>query len=48
MVYLETEELVLGNLDGYVVCVMAFGQSGSGKTHTVLEDSVAPTAAAIG
>ena len=34
-VYLETED-VLGALDGYAVCVMTFGQSGSGKTHTIL------------
>lgn len=37
-VYSEMEEIVLGALDGYNICVMAFGQSGSGKTHTILGD----------
>ena len=35
-VYSETEELILGTLGSYVVCVMAFGQSSSGRTHTIL------------
>ena len=34
--YSEMEELTLGALDGYNVCVMAFGPTGSGKTHAIL------------
>ncbi len=34
-VYAEMEELVLGTLDGYNACLMAYGQSGSGKTHSM-------------
>ena len=35
-VYSEVEELVLCALDGYNVCLMSYGQSGSGKTYTML------------
>ena len=35
-VYNEMEELILSALDGYNICIMAFGQSGSGKTHTLI------------
>ena len=38
VVYSEMEELILGILDGYNVCIMAYGQSGSGKTHSLLGD----------
>ena len=38
VVYSEMEELVLSILDGYNVCIMAYGQSGSGKTHSLLND----------
>lgn len=38
VVYSEMEELVLGVLDGYNVCIMAYGQSGSGKTRSLLGD----------
>ena len=36
------EELVLGALDSYVVCIMAFGQSGIGRTHTILGECGCP------
>ncbi len=35
-VYNEMEELILSALDGYNICIMAFGQSGSGKTRTLI------------
>lgn len=35
-VYDEVEHLVMGSLDGYYVCVMAYGQNGAGKTHTIV------------
>jgi len=38
-VYNEMEELCLGALDGYIVCVMAYGQTGAGKTHTLIGDT---------
>ena len=37
-VYDELEETCLGVLDGYNICVLAFGQSGSGKTLSLLGD----------
>lgn len=37
-VYAEVEEVMLGVLDGYKVCVMAFGATGTGKTHTIFGD----------
>lgn len=37
-VYFEMEELVLGCLEGYNACFIAYGQSGSGKTHTMIGD----------
>jgi len=36
--YAEVEELVLGALDGYNACFMAYGQSGTGKTRTIIGD----------
>lgn len=38
--YAEMEDSVLGVLDGFNVCIMAYGQSGTGKTHTMLGDIV--------
>lgn len=37
-VYAEVEELVLGTLEGFKTCLVAYGQSGSGKTHSMLGD----------
>lgn len=37
-VYSEIEDVCLGVLDGYKICLMAYGQSGSGKTRTLLGD----------
>eukprot|EP01036_Dinobryon_divergens_P024355 gene24355-32797_t len=34
-VYNEVSELVQSALDGYRVCILSYGQSGSGKTHTM-------------
>jgi len=36
--YAEVEELVLGAIDGYNACFMAYGQSGAGKTRTLIGD----------
>ena len=36
--YAEMEELVLSSLDGYNSCLMAFGQNGCGKTHSLIGD----------
>jgi hypothetical protein len=36
--YDEVDELVLSALDGYNVCLMSFGQSGCGKTYSMLGD----------
>lgn len=36
--YGELEEVCLNVLDGYNICVMAFGQARAGKTHTMLGD----------
>lgn len=37
-VYGELEELVLNVLDGFNVCMLAFGQTGTGKTHSLIGD----------
>ena len=37
-VYMEMEELVLGALDGFNSCLIAYGSSESGKTHTLIGD----------
>jgi len=37
-VYTEAEELILSALDGYKICIMAYGQRGTGKTHTIMGD----------
>jgi len=37
-VYSEFEDVCLGVLDGYNICVMAYGQTCSGKTYTLLGD----------
>jgi len=39
-VYAEIQDVCLGVLDGYNICIMAYGQSGSGKTHTLLGDVI--------
>jgi hypothetical protein len=35
-VYAEMEELVLGSLEGFKTCMIAYGQSGSGKTYNMI------------
>jgi len=37
-VYMEMEELVLGALDGFNSCLIAYGSSESGKTHSLIGD----------
>lgn len=37
-VYCEMEELVLGCLEGFNASLIAYGQSGSGKTHSMIGD----------
>lgn len=37
-VYAEVENVCLGALDGFTICVMGYGQTGCGKTHTLLGD----------
>ncbi len=37
-IYAEMEELVLTTLDGYNSCLLAFGQNGCGKTHSLFGD----------
>ena len=45
-VYAEVDALVRSALDGYDVCVLAYGATGAGKTHTMLgEDGIVPSAA---
>lgn len=39
-VYTEFEEVCLGVLEGYNICIMTYGQQGRGKTHTLLGDVV--------
>ena len=34
-VFKDSAELMTSVLDGYNVCIFAYGQSGSGKTHTL-------------
>lgn len=34
-VYTEIKPLIMGVLEGYKVCILAYGQSGSGKTYTM-------------
>lgn len=41
-VYTEVEDTCLSVLEGYNVCVVAFGQTGTGKTHTLLGDIAVP------
>jgi hypothetical protein len=35
-VYAEVEEIVLGSLEGFNACLLAYGQAGSGKTYSML------------
>jgi len=35
-IYAEMEELVLGSLEGFNACLMAYGQADSGKTYSML------------
>ena len=45
-VYAEVDALVRSALDGYDVCVLAYGATGAGKTHTMLADEgIVPSAA---
>jgi hypothetical protein len=47
-VYSEVDELVLSALDGYNVCLMAYGQNESGKTYTMLGDVSYPENETVG
>jgi len=42
-VYEEVESLVMDALDGYSVCILAYGQAKSGKTFTLLGDISQPS-----
>lgn len=53
-IYSEVEELALGALDGFNICLMAYGQDAAGKSRTIigdyevsLEDAEAPTASIV-
>jgi hypothetical protein len=37
-IYDELEDVCLSAMDGYNICVMTYGQSGAGKTHTLIGD----------
>lgn len=37
-IFTEVEQVCSGALDGYSICCMSYGKSGSGKTHTILGD----------
>ena len=37
-VFTEIQDVLLGVMDGYNVCLMAYGQTGAGKTKTLLGD----------
>ena len=37
-VFMEIQDVLLSVLDGYKVCLMAYGQTGTGKTKTLLGD----------
>ena len=37
-VFVEVEEVCLGVLDGYNICILAYGPANCGKTHTILGD----------
>lgn len=39
-IYNELEEVCLSALDGYNICTICYGTTGSGKTHTILGDVV--------
>jgi kinesin family protein C2/C3 len=41
-IYRETKPLIRSVLDGYSVCIFAYGQTGAGKTHTMTGTSADP------
>lgn len=36
-VYNETQALIRSVMDGYNVCIFAYGQTGAGKTYTMVQ-----------
>lgn len=41
-VFAETSDVVVSVMDGFDVCIFAYGQTGTGKTHTMEGDDTRP------